>query len=320
MVARPCASLLGMAPHDAPLATFRATATAWLDANAARRDPHLRWGEGSDDVAVFGSVGQDEAQAVGEALDWQRRKADAGYGSISWAVELGGAGLDPTFEAAFRRLERGYATPSHEAVGISLDIEAPTIRALGSPAQKARWLPPLRRGDALCCQLFSEPGAGSDLASLATTAAREGDGWRIDGQKVWSTGARFADLGYLIARTSPGAPRQQAYTAFVVEMDRPGIDVRPLRQMTGGSSFNEVFLTDVRVPDEHRLGDVGDGWRAAMTTLGFERVAGAGSVGGGTSRLFDRLVLTRAAVRPVDRSRSCDRRWPRPTRTSRSGR
>lgn len=276
-----------------PLAEFVGRAREWLAARVPPRPTStLEWGSGDDSVAIFQSLSHEDERAEIEAiLAWQRDKSDAGFGSISWPVEYGGRGLPKTHEDAFRRLEREFDVPAnHEAVGISLNIESPTILALGSDEQRRRWLPALRRGDSLCCQLFSEPGAGSDLGALSTTAVRDGDGWRVNGQKVWTTGAQFADLGYLIARTDPTAERRAAFTAFVIDMRSPGIEVRPLRQMSGGTSFNEVFLDDVRVPDADRLGAVGGGWHAAMTTLGFERVAGAGS-GNGSAAIFDRLVL-----------------------------
>jgi alkylation response protein AidB-like acyl-CoA dehydrogenase len=144
----------------------------------------------------------------------------------------------------------------------------------------------------MCCQLFSEPGAGSDLGSIALRATRDGDDWVLNGQKVWTSGAQFADVGYLIARTDPDAPRQQAFTAFLVPMSAPGVQVRPLRQLTGGTSFNEVFFDQVRVADSTRLGPVGGGWAAMMTTLGFERSNVADGLGFGGSELVDRLVLT----------------------------
>lgn len=220
---------------------------------------------------------------------WQQLKSDAGYGSISWPVEYGGAGLPWAYEAGFGRLERQFVTPpAHEAVTISMNIEAPTILALGTPAQRDRFVASLRRTDELCCQLFSEPGAGSDLGSLALRAERDGDEWVLDGQKVWTSGARHADWGYVIARTDSTLPRQRSMTAFLVPMNAAGLEVRPLRQMSGGASFNEVFFTGVRVGDDARLADVGAGWQAMMTTLGFERSASTG--GGGGTDVLGRLV------------------------------
>ena len=269
------------------LAEFLSQAEQWLEAHAPRRKPttELQWGEGPDSVALFRNLSFEEERAhIDETRAWQQAKSDAGYGSISWPEEYGGAGLPLSHENAFRRLESGFQTPStHEAVGITLDLVAPTVLAWGDDAQRARYVRPMRRTDEMWCQLFSEPGAGSDLASLSTRARRDGDEWVLDGQKVWTSGAQYADFGYILCRTDPTSERHAGITAFIVPMDAPGIEVRPLRQMTGGSSFNEVFLTDVRIPDANRLGPVGDGWKVAITTLGFERASvtkgGGGSVG-----------------------------------------
>ena len=145
------------------------------------------------------------------------------------------------------------------------------MATFGTEAQKARFLRPLRRAELLACQLFSEPGAGSDLAGLSCRAERDGDEWVVNGQKVWTSGAPHAAYGELIARTDPGAPKHKGLTAFLVPLDAPGVEIRPIRQMTGGASFSEVFFTDVRLGDDLRLGAAGDGWRVALTTLGFER-------------------------------------------------
>ena len=174
---------------------------------------------------------------------------------------------------------------------ISLGMIAPTIHKHGTAEQQARYLPAMRSGDLIACQLFSEPNAGSDLASLTTRAEPDGQGgWRITGQKVWTSGAQLADIGEIICKTSDG-PRHLNLTAFIVDMKAPGVEVRPLRQMTGGAAFNEVFLTDVAVPDADRLGDVGQGWQVALSTLGFERSAMGHSAFGGVGLLrTDRLV------------------------------
>jgi alkylation response protein AidB-like acyl-CoA dehydrogenase len=286
----------------APLTEYAEHAEAWLEDHAERRAPggDLRWGAGSDSVAIFHNMTFGEERAcIDELRAWQQRKFDAGYGAISWPVEYGGAGLPLAYEAEFARLERSFLTPPlHEAVTISLNIEAPTILALGDDAQKQRYLRPLRRCEELCCQLFSEPGAGSDLGSISLRAERDGDEWVVNGQKVWTSGAQYADVGYLIARTDPDVPRQRAMTAFLVAMDAPGLEVRPLRQMSGGASFNEVFFSDVRIPDDGRVGEVGSGWHAMMTTLGFERAAATGGSGG--ADILSRLVLL---SRHLDRDR-----------------
>ena len=222
-------------------------------------------------------------------MTWQQTKFDAGYGAISWPEEFGGAGLPVEYERAFADEERGFTTPRpHETFSVTVRLIAPTVRLFGTTEQRATFVRRFRRAEELCCQLFSEPGAGSDLAGLATRAVRDGDEWVVNGQKVWSSGARFAPWGELIARTDPDVPKHAGMTAFIVPMDAPGVEVRPIRQMSGGASFNEVFFTDVRIPDRLRLGDVGAGWKVALTTLGFERGdRTAVGVGGSWSQVRD---------------------------------
>ena len=184
----------------------------------------------------------------------------------------------------------GYAIPNQGPFGIGLGMVAPTILAHAIPAVRERYLRPLYRGDIVACQLFSEPVAGSDLAGIQTRAERDGDEWVVSGQKVWTSGAHYSDIGEIITRTSPDKPKHKGLTMFVVDMHAPGVDVRPLRQMTGGASFNEVFFDEVRVPDTHRLGDVDEGWTVALTTLMNERAAiGGGGAGVGTFS-FTRFV------------------------------
>jgi alkylation response protein AidB-like acyl-CoA dehydrogenase len=279
---------------DESLSDFLARAEAWLGRQLPRRPDRstLRWGEGSDDVALFKNLTAIEERAHIDALrEWQRTKSEAGFGSISWPEAYGGAGLAPAFEQAFSSLERQFLTPAgHEAVAITLDLVAPTILTCGNEVQRERYVRRMRRTDDMWCQLFSEPGAGSDLASVTTRAERHDDSWLLNGQKVWTSGAQYADYGYILCRTDPTAPRHAGLTAFVLPMYRPGVDVRPLRQMSGGSSFNEVFLTDVELSDDFRLGEVGGGWSVALTTLGFER-ASATLSGASSDDLFERLVL-----------------------------
>ena len=175
------------------------------------------------------------------------------------------------------RAPAAYETPNQAPRPISLGMIAPTILAHGTDAAKERYLRALHRGDIIACQLFSEPGAGSDLASLGTRAVRDGDEWVITGQKVWTSVARYADIGEVLCRTDPELEKHRGLTAFLVDMRAPGVEVRPLRQMTGGSSFNEVFFSEVRVPADHLLGEVNGGWSVALTTLMNERSAiGAG--------------------------------------------
>lgn len=214
-------------------------------------------------------------EALEQRLPWWRRWQTLlhaqGYAGLSWPREYGGAGAGVMLQAIFaEECDRAGAPDRLNLLGEGL--VGPTLIDHGSEAQKQRHLHAILSGQQLWCQLFSEPGAGSDLAALRTRAVRDGDGWRIDGQKVWSSRAQIADFGILLARTGPGE-RHRGISFFLLDMRQSGVRVRPLRHMLGGSEFNEVFLDDVRLDDEAVVGTVGDGWRVAMATLGYERVA-----------------------------------------------
>lgn len=213
---------------------------------------------------------------------------DAGYVAVAFPKEIGGQGGTAMQQSLIDQEMRraGLAgLPNHIGIGMC----APTVAAHGNPEQIAR-LPRLFRGDDIWCQLFSEPASGSDLAALRTTAVREADGsWRINGQKVWTTGAQYASYGIVLTRTDPSKPKHRGLTMFVVDMHAPGVTVRPLRQMSGRSEFNEVYFDDVIIPDAERLGEVNDGWRVALTTLMNERVA-VGGGGGGLGIELSRLT------------------------------
>jgi len=264
---------------------FRAEVSRFLDANAERKPEQkaFRWGEGSDDVAMFEEVDPDEERRqLTEAKAWRATRYDAGLGYITGPAEYGGRELPPAYERVYASLEARYQVPNQSFFGIGLGMVAPTIKDHGQPHVRQRYLPALYRGDLVGCQLFSEPGAGSDLAGLQTRADRDGDEWIVSGQKVWTSGAQYSDIGEVICRTDPDLPKHKGLTGFVVDMHAPGVEIRPLRQMTGGASFNEVFFNEVRVPDDHRLGDVNQGWAVALTTLMNERSSiGAGGGGGG---------------------------------------
>ena len=267
---------------------FTAEATAFLDANAEKRPPQkeFRWGEGSDDVAVFDEKDREaEAIEADEAKAWRRKRFDAGFGWIQGPTEFGGRELPATHERAYSTLESSYVTPNMGIFAISLGMVAPTILAHGTEEVRNLYLRDLYRGDQVGCQLFSEPGSGSDLASIQTKAMRDGDEWLISGQKVWTSSAHLSEIGEIICRTDPDLPKHRGMTAFVVDMKDPGVTIRPLRQMTGGANFNEVFFDEVRVHDSHRLGDVNGGWTVALTTLMNER-ASIGAGGGGGAGLF----------------------------------
>jgi alkylation response protein AidB-like acyl-CoA dehydrogenase len=226
--------------------------------------------------------------AAMDRLDFLRARFDAGLAWVHYPVGLGGQGLpralQPVVDAEFAAA--GAPTNRPERNGIGLGMAAPTILAHGSPEQKQRWLRPLWTGEEIWCQLFSEPGAGSDLAGLATRAvggttdSANGNGadrWIVTGQKVWTSSAHLARRALLVARTDPDVPKHQGLTYFACDMTAAGVEVRPLRQLTGEAEFNEVFLTDVAIPDSDRIGAVGEGWAVATSTLMNERVAIGGA-------------------------------------------
>src|SRR5438445_811720 len=272
---------------------FREEALAFLDANAKPRQPERTgWGEGSDTVGLFAEKTREQELAeLAEAKAWKGLVFDAGFGWITGPAQYGGRALPAAYDRAWQSLSSRYDTPSQQAFGIGLGMVAPTILAHATDKVKDLYLRDLYRGDIVACQLFSEPGAGSDLAGLQTRAVRDGDEWVVTGQKVWTAGAQFSDIGEIICRTDPDVPKHKGLTGFVVDMHAPGVEVRPLRQMPGGASFNEVFFTEVRVPDDHRLGDVNQGWTVALTTLMNERASIGGGMaaggGGGISRIIE---------------------------------
>ncbi|MEU4350846.1 acyl-CoA dehydrogenase family protein [Streptomyces sp. NPDC023838] len=216
--------------------------------------------------------------AATDALDFLKARFDAGLAWVHYPVGLGGLGAPRSLQPVVDAELAAAGAPDNDPrrIGIGLGMAAPTVLTYGTDEQKQRFLRPLWVGEEVWCQLFSEPGAGSDLAALGTRAVRDGDHWVVTGQKVWTSSAHLARWAILIARTDPDLPKHQGITYFICDMTDPGVEVRPLRQITGEAEFNEVFLTDVRIPDTHRLGAVGDGWKVAQTTLMNERV----SIGG----------------------------------------
>jgi alkylation response protein AidB-like acyl-CoA dehydrogenase len=261
---------------------FEAEVRAFFEANAERRgEESFVWGKGSDVVGLFPErTPAEEADDVAAARAWARTRFDAGFGWITGPPRYGGRGLPRPYQRVYDGVAKEYRTPSMSVYGIGLGMVAPTILAHAVDEVKDAYLLPMYRGDIVACQLFSEPGSGSDLASLQTRAVRDGDEWIVNGQKVWTSGAHLSDIGEIICRTDPEQPKHRGLTGFVVDMHAPGVEVRPLRQMTGGASFNEVFFTDVRIPDSHRLGEVNGGWTVALTTLMNERAAIGGGDGG----------------------------------------
>lgn len=271
---------------------FRERAVVWLEAQASRRSAESpqNWGDGEFSVVVFHDASDEDERALLDAYRaWHRQKVAAGFGAIAVPSRYGGTGLSRAHDAAFKELEAQFDVPrDHEIISVTSKLIAPTIDEYGTAVQRERWCRSFFQLEELCCQLFSEPDAGSDLAGLACRAVRDGEAWVLDGQKVWTSTARIAQYGFAICRTDPNVAKHAGMTAFIVPLDAAGVEVRPIRQMSGGASFNEVFLHEVRVGDDLRIGPVGDGWKVALTVLGHERsTSGSSRRGGG----YDELVL-----------------------------
>ena len=258
--------------NDSPEeAAYRARVRTWLDANATLRDP---------DAAKGNMLDEAEGDMVQRAKDWQLKKQQEGWACLRWPKEFGGQEATAMESVIFNQEEGRYQVPP-SIYGIGHGMLGPTIMAHGTEEQKERFLPDMVKGGEVWCQLFSEPDAGSDLAGLKMTAVKDGDDWIINGQKIWTTGAQYCKWGMLVARTDPNAAKHAGLTYFIVDMEAPGVDIRPIKQMSGASGFNEVFFSDVRIPDADRLDAVGNGWRVAITTLMNERSSIGGSMGGG---------------------------------------
>ncbi len=269
--------------EDSPeLAAFRKEVRTFLEGNAEpRRGDDRDWSRNVSSTDP--EVAEDFRRRCHE---WQATLFDNGWAGLTWPESFGGRGLSAAHQIVFNQelanfdATAGFITAYQALVG-------PTLMQHGTPAQQDRYIEPLLSGGEVWCQLFSEPGAGSDLASLATRAVRDGDEWVVDGQKVWTSGAQHADFGILIARTDPDAPKHKGITFFIVDMSTPGIEVRPLVQAQGVAHFNEVFLSGVRIPAANVVGEVGDGWRVARTTLRSESqmISGASQSTGFTAVL-----------------------------------
>ena len=241
---------------------------------------------------------------------FRTRQFELGLAWVSFPEGYGGLGLRPGLQRDVdRRLAAAGATPAGAREFFGLTMAGPTVVTHGSDDLRLRLLRPTFTGEESWCQLFSEPGSGSDLAGLSTRAVRDGDEWVVTGQKVWNTLAHIADRGMLVARTDPDVPKHKGLTYFALDMHAPGVEVRPLRQMTGEAEFNEVYLTEVRVPDADRIGDVGEGWRVAMTTLSNERTTiggGSGTPGAGSGSIAEAVRIWQGdghRQNPVDRDR-----------------
>ncbi len=242
---------------------FREEARAWLTANAPTEEE---------------LSGMD---AMARAKFWQKRKADAGWACIRWPSEYGGRNASTIEQVILGQEESKVSTPETGVFLIGQGMAAPTLMTWANEEDKQRFLPRLASGEDVWCQLFSEPAGGSDLAALRTKAERDGDDWVINGQKIWTSGAHYSDWGILVVRTDPDVPKHKGLSYFYVNMKSPGIEIKPIKQISGDANFNEVYFTDVRVPDAQRLGEVGQGWQVSLTTLMNER-ASIGPGGGGT--------------------------------------
>ena len=277
-------------------ARFRAEARAWIQANAPK---HL---QAELALAGFGQPPLRSGDVLAASKAWQKTKSDAGWACLHWPVEYGGRGASPIERVIWQQEEGVYGKLAGSFI-IGQGMIAPTLMAYAAEPHKQRYLPPLASGEEVWCQLFSEPAAGSDLAGLRTRAERvasssggvggaggtgdPGGDWVINGQKIWTSGAHYADFGMILTRTDPGVAKHDGLTMFFFDMKSPGIEVRPIKQANGQSGFNEVYFTDVRVPDHQRLGAVGQGWRVSLTTLMNERLSIGAGMPTGFPELFD---------------------------------
>jgi alkylation response protein AidB-like acyl-CoA dehydrogenase len=279
-------------------AEFRSAVKKWLETNAP--------GEKDDAADFMGERGGREWLKAQRT--WQAKKAAAGYARITWPKEVGGFGGTPIQQVIFNQEEGRMGVGGNNPFAIGLGMCIPTLMAYGDKASIARYVKPALTGDEIWCQLFSEPAGGSDVAGLRMRAEKQGDDWIVNGQKIWTTGAQISDYGIVLTRTDANAPKHKGLTMFYLSMKAPGVEVRPIKQASGASGFNEVFFTDVKIPDSQRLGEVGQGWQVALTTLMHERLAVGGGAGGAldvpqlmalarTLELEDGPALKNASVR-----------------------
>jgi alkylation response protein AidB-like acyl-CoA dehydrogenase len=270
---------------------FRAEVRTWLEEHAPRRSASAA------PMLHHDPSPEADAEHVRRCREWQRTLFDGGWAGITWPAEYGGRGGTAIQQMIFEQEQSAFDV-STGVFAVGIGMVGPTLIQHGTDQQKNRYLEPLLRGDEIWCQLFSEPGAGSDLAGLGTSAVRGGDSWVVNGQKVWTSGAHHSQMAILLARTDASVPKHRGVTYFLVDMSTPGIDVRPLRQINGVAHFNEVFLTDVRVPHDRVVGEVDGGWQVARTTLANERTLIGGVTGGLT--FADVASLARACGRSED--------------------
>ena len=244
-------------------AEFRSKCRSWLEANAQLKTKKTN---------SVKNMNVGNKSLLEAASEWQKKKYDAGWAMIHWPKEFGGIGATPIERIIWAQEESKFNVPKG-VYEIGLGMAGPVMMEYATDEQKERYLPPMAEGKEVWCQLFSEPSAGSDVAGLRSKAVQDGENWIVNGQKVWTSGAHFSDYGILVVRHDPGLEKHKGLTFFFVDMKSPGIDVKPIKQLTGGSSFNEVYFNDVVIPDSQRLGEIGDGWKVAITTLMNERLA-----------------------------------------------
>ncbi|NDG40970.1 MAG: acyl-CoA dehydrogenase [Betaproteobacteria bacterium] len=260
-------------------ASFRAEVRAWIAANAPT-ELHAEL-----ELAGYGQPALRSGDVLAASKAWQKKKAQSGWACLHWPEDCGGRGASPIERVIWQQEEGAYGKLASIFL-IGQGMIGPTLMAYAQEPHKRRYLPPLASGEEIWCQLFSEPVAGSDLAGLRTRAELVGDEWVINGQKIWTSGAHYSDYGMILTRTDPSVVKHDGLTMFFFDMKSPGVEVRPIKQVNGQSGFNEVFFTDLRVPDHQRLGAVGQGWRVSLTTLMNERM----SIGAGMPTGFPDLL------------------------------
>lgn len=276
-------------------AEYRAQARAWLEANAPKG-------------MKGASLGDEDESQLEAAKAWQAKKAAAGYAQIRWPKEWGGGGGTTIQSVIFAQEESKLGVQLGGPFAIGLGMCLPTVMATADEETKQRFVGPAVRGEEIWCQLFSEPAGGSDVAAIRTRAVKDGDEWVINGQKIWTSGAHYADYGIILVRTDPDALKHKGLTMFWIDMKSPGIECKPIHQMSGARGFNEVFFTDVRVKDSQRLGALNDGWNVSIVTLMNERasVGGSGGSQGGVALSALRLAqkLTDEDGEPMSKDRA----------------
>ena len=267
-----------MTPRRKP--NSAATARKWIDANAPKKY------EAELSKSSLGRIQLEKEEIVDVGKAWQKKKAEGGWACLHWPKEYGGRGATP-IEKVIWQQEEGVYGKLTQPFQIGEGMCGPTVMAFGSEEHKRHYLPKLASGEEIWCQLFSEPAGGSDVAGLRTRAEKKGDNWIVNGQKIWTSGAHYSDYGLLITRTDPNVPKHKGLTMFFLDMKSKGVEVRPIKQANGMQEFNEVYFTDVVIPDSQRLGAVGDGWNVSLTTLMNERMSIGSRLATGFPEMFE---------------------------------